>query len=242
MTPPQLLSFINQFSRVTDSEVRRYCQAQGVQFARDVSPIWGICPGVEFAASGTHTEGASPAWLTDTLDVDGALGYHDEDKDGVVYIKVADIPGYDWRTTASHECLEVKGDSPANMWALGPDGQTMFAYELADPVEGDVYEVDGVPMSNFVFPAWFDPNAARGSRFDFMGKLSAPFTMTAGGYMIVWSISGQPTQQFGAFKHEIAPRVHIHYGPDVSESRRIGIENKYRRTGRRDPYKYKVKP
>lgn len=233
MTPPQLITFVNGFSKVSDAEVAAYVKAQGVQFARDVGPIWGICPGVEFTPGGKGpSANACPAWLSDTLDVDGALGYHDEDENGVPYIKVANIAGYDWRTTASHECLELKGDSPANIWALGPNG-AMVAYELADPVEGDSYEVDGVPMSNFVLPAWFDPNAAPGSRLDFLGKLSKPFTMTPGGYLIVWTIKGQPTQQFGAHAAEISPGLHVHFGPAVSFERQQAIIRKYKHTGRR---------
>lgn len=233
MTPPQLITLVNGFSRVTDAEVASYARAQGVQFARDVSPMWGICPGVEFTPGGrSPSPGASPAWLSNTIDVDGALGYHDEDEYGVPYIKVADVQGYDWRTTCSHEFLEVKGDSPANIWAQGP-GNTMVAYELADPVEGDSYDVDGVPMSNFVLPAWFDPQAAPGSRLDFMGRLSQPFTMTPGGYMIVWHLNGQPTQTFGQHVHELAPGLHVHFGSAVSLERRAGIVAKYRKTGRR---------
>jgi hypothetical protein len=233
MTPPQLISFVNGFSRVSDADVATYVKAQGVQFARDVAPIWGICPGVEFTPGATAApDGACPAWLSDTLDVDGALGYHDEDAHGNPYIKIADISGYDWRTTASHECLELKGDSPANIWAqMSPT--EMVAYELADPVEGDTYEIDGVPMSNFVLPAWFDPQAAHGSRLDFLGKLTKPLTMTAGGYMIVWTLRGQPTQVFGAHVHEVSPGLHIHFGVGVSVERRAGIIAKYRKTGRR---------
>lgn len=235
MTPPQLISVLNGFSAVSDADVAAYVKAQGVQFARDVAPIWGICPGIEFTPGAKSApDGAASMLLSDTLDVDGALGYHDEDSTGLPYIKVADIAGYDWRTTASHECLELKGDSPANIWALGP-GNTLVAYELCDAVEGDSYEIDGVPMSNFVLPAWFDPNASSGSRFDFLGKLSKPFTMSSGGYMIVWHITGQATQVFGAHAHEVSPGLSIHFGPAVTTERRAGIIAKYRKTGRRAP-------
>lgn len=235
MTPPQLITFINGFTNISDEEVATYVRAQGVQFARDVAPIWGNCPAVEFdPGSRLPSVDAVPAWLSDTLDVDGALGYHDEDETGLPYIKVANIDGYDWRTTASHECLELKGDSPANIWALGPD-EDMVAYELGDPVEGDSYEIDGVPMSNFVLPAWFDPNASPGSRLDFMGKLTKPFTMTPGGYLIVWTIRGQPTQQYGAHASVVHPGVHIHFGSAVTPERRAGVIAKYKKTGRRAP-------
>lgn len=235
MVPPQVIALINGFSGVSDDLVAQYAHAQGVQFARDVSPIWGICPGVTFTPGATTApDGACPCWLADTLDVAGALGYHDEDAHGNPFIKVANVAGYDWRTTASHEALELKGDSPANIWAQA-DATTMIAYELCDPVEGDSYEVEGVPLSNFVLPAYFDPQAAPGSRLDFLGKLTKPLTMTPGGYMIVWTISGQPTQVFGAHVNEIWPGLHVHFGPNVSVEKRAGIVAKYRKSGRRAP-------
>lgn len=236
MTPAQLITFINGFSRVSDAEMAAYVRAQGMQFAHDVAPYWGICPGVEFVPGATAPAlaSAAPAWCTDTIDVQDALGYHDEDENGNPYIRVADLPGYDWRTTASHECLELAKDSSANLWAQAGSRQ-LVAYELADPVEGDTYEIDGVPMSNFVLPAWFDPRASAGSRLDFLGKLSQPLTMTAGGYMIVWSLIGEPTQVFGAHVHEVQPGLHIHFGPAVSLERRAAVIAKYRKTGRRAP-------
>jgi hypothetical protein len=229
-----LLTFINGFSKVSDAEVAKYIQAQQTQFTRDVEPIWGECPALEFTPGGkAPSPGASPAWLQDTLDVPNALGYHDEDARGVTYMKIGNLPGYDWRSTASHECLEIKGDSPANIWAQ-MDEKTFVAYELADPVEGDTYEIDGVPMSNFVYPAWFDPQAAPGSKFDYLGKLTKPLTMTAGGYMIVWTVSGRPTQVFGAFVREVSLDLHIHFGADVPQDRRDAIVAKYQKTGRRN--------
>ena len=40
-------------------------------------------------------------------------------------------------------------------------------------------------MSNFVYPSWFEPfEHPRGTKFDHMGSLKAPFSMTEGGYVI----------------------------------------------------------
>ena len=40
-------------------------------------------------------------------------------------------------------------------------------------------------MSNFVYPTWFEPfKHPRGTKFDHLGLLKAPFTMTKGGYVI----------------------------------------------------------
>jgi hypothetical protein len=41
-------------------------------------------------------------------------------------------------------------------------------------------------MSNFVHPSWFEPfKHPPGTKYDHLGLLKKPFSMTKGGYMIV---------------------------------------------------------
>ena len=73
----------------------------------------------------------------------------------------------------------------ANLWAQAANG-TEYAYEMSDPVEEDTFLVDGIEMSNFVHPAWFEPfKHPPGTKFDHLGRLTKPFSMTKGGYVIV---------------------------------------------------------
>jgi hypothetical protein len=99
--------------------------------------------------------------------------------------------------TASHELFEMAIDPIANLWAeSGPSRE--FAYEMCDAVEEDTFLVDGLPMSNFVYPEWFEPfKHPRGTKFDNMGLLKAPFTMTKGGYVII-RFRGRVTERFGS--------------------------------------------
>jgi hypothetical protein len=197
MTPPVLLSVVNQSQRMTDAEVQRMTLAGAAQLVQHYGPIYGKVPMLEFVHAGqTPTGGSSPITIVDVPDIDGALGYHDEDASGMAFARIFVNPTLDnggttltgpnaVSVTFSHEVLELIGDSPANRWVDGPGGSD-FAFEMCDAVEGDAYEIDGVSMSNFVLPAFFDPRADRASnKFDFLGKLSRPFTMTPGGYQIV---------------------------------------------------------
>ncbi|WP_187435628.1 hypothetical protein [Bradyrhizobium hipponense] len=85
---------------------------------------------------------------------------------------------------ASHELFEMVLDPMANLWA-DKNRNTQYAYEVCDAVEEDSFPVNGLPMSNFVYPAWFEPfQHPRGTKFDHMGSLKAPFSMTEGGYVI----------------------------------------------------------
>ena len=57
-------------------------------------------------------------------------------------------------------------------------------------------EVDGVSVSNFVMPAWFDPQAAPTAQFDKLGLLTSPFGIVKGGY-VVYATAGKEQQKFG---------------------------------------------
>jgi hypothetical protein len=99
--------------------------------------------------------------------------------------------------TACHELFEMVIDPLANLWAEAADG-TEYAYEMSDPVEEDTFRVDGIEMSNFVHPSWFEPfKHPPGTKFDHLGLLKKPFSMTKGGYVIV-KRKGKVTQEYGS--------------------------------------------
>ncbi len=224
--------------------------AVGQQLARHVAPVWGAVPALEFVPSDGSPSmlDAALCYIDDYSDIEGALGYHYEADDGTPTLRVFAAEILDGggavltsasavSVTLSHEVLEVVGDAAANRWADGPGGRA-YAVELADAVQGDAYDVDGVAVSNFVLPAFFSPRAGAGTRFDFLGRLSAPFTMTPGGYQIT---RGTPTDDdtvWGAgdaFTEVVLPGMSLSCGPDVPERKRLGLLAKYRgaQTGRR---------
>jgi hypothetical protein len=124
----------------------------------------------------------------DDADEAGALGYHDLTKDGQpvskVFVKTTIADNQLVSVTACHELFEMAIDPIANLWAEAEDG-TEYAYEMCDAVEEDTFLVDGIPMSNFVHPSWFEPfKHPPGTKFDHLGLLKKPFSMTKGGYVI----------------------------------------------------------
>jgi hypothetical protein len=162
-------------------------------------PIWGY----ELKLYNTTT--AKPSdWRMiyfDDADTAGALGYHDLTDKGQpiakVFVKTTLADHQLVSVTACHELFEMAIDPIANLWAEGPDGKE-YAYEMSDPVEEDTFQVDGIEMSNFVHPAWFEPfKHPTGTKFDHLGRLTKPFSMTKGGYMIV-KTKGKVSQVFGS--------------------------------------------
>jgi len=169
------------------------------------SPHWGRQGTVQL----TETHDAVPnTWslvFFDDADQPGALAYHDEEGHepvSKVFVKTTLDDGQLVSVSATHELVEMLADPPANRYASGANWQTMFAFEVADPVEGDSFDVDGFQMSNFVLPSWFESDPFSGtSQYDFMGKLTTPFTLDAGGYAIV-TRAGEFHQVFGSAEKE----------------------------------------
>ena len=76
--------------------------------------------------------------------------------------------------------------------------RTSYAYEMCDPVEEDIFMVDGIAMSNFVYPSWFEPfKHPPKTKYDHLGKLKKPFSMTKGGYVII-KRNGRVKEHFGS--------------------------------------------
>jgi hypothetical protein len=87
--------------------------------------------------------------------------------------------------TACHEICEMLIDPAINMWADGPDG-TLYAYEMCDACEEETFEIDGITMSDFVYPAYFERFRAPNSvQFDYLKRISQPFEILQRGYSLV---------------------------------------------------------
>lgn len=208
-----IITIINQSTLVSNDDVALMTRACWTQLRDHAAPAWAKVPlPVVYA---TDASAAPPgSWVIavlDNADQAGALGYHDITSGDIVYGKVFAGPVLDNGGNAltaalsvasvlSHEVLETFVDPNCNLWA-DRDGRTSIALEVGDPVESDSYviQVDATPVmvSNFVTQKWFDPYGKRRSGgFDYMGKCTAPFQMTRGGYIIKMR-DGAVTQQFG---------------------------------------------
>src|SRR2546428_13648955 len=149
-----------------DADAGKAVPALQAQVHDDFAPAWGVDADLVFIPRGA----APPAgawWLTilDNSDQAGALGYHDLTDQGLPLGKVfagTDIQfGSEWTVTASHQVLEMLGDTGINLAAYldQPNGgMRMYAYEVCDACEADqfAYTIDGVLGTDFVYPAWVE--------------------------------------------------------------------------------------
>ncbi|MEJ1970670.1 MAG: hypothetical protein WDN03_18890 [Rhizomicrobium sp.] len=162
-------------------------------------PVWGYPVKLYVARTAKPTD-----WqliFFENADQAGALGYHDLTHKGQpvskVFVKTTLDDHELVSVTACHELFEMAIDPIANLWAQASDG-TLYAYEMCDAVEEDTFPVNGIAMSNFLHPAWFEPfQHPAGTKYDHLGKLKAPYTMTKGGYVITMK-DGKVSQSFGS--------------------------------------------
>lgn len=163
------------------------------------APIWGTHATLVKAT--TFQPGAWAIVFLDSADVQGALGYHDLTPDGLplskVFVKTTLADHQKVSVTACHELAEMLVDPAINLWAEDSRG-TMYAYEMADAVEEAEFAIDGIAMSDFVYPAYFEAfRKARSTQFDYLRKVSRPFQILGGGYSII-SKGGKVSQIFGS--------------------------------------------
>jgi len=206
------IALVNHSTKLSNDDLNTIARVLNFQMQYHAGPAWDLKPAsVACYRSEASVPASSKKLLAfDNADQAGALGYHDETPTGEVYGKVfvqtilqyGGVPLHgplSVAATFSHEALEMWRDPHINEWAQGPNGK-LYAIELGDPVENDYYDVpvgsQKVSVSNFALPAWFDAAKLAGARYDYMGKLHAPFSMTAGGYMIVMA-GGKVSEVFG---------------------------------------------
>ncbi len=167
-----------------------------------VAPVWGTpC---RLVRSADFMAGTWAVGFFDDCDDSSVNGYHELTPDGLpfskVFVRSLVAAGEPVSITASHELAEMLVDPAINLFSSGPRRRVVYAYEVADPVESDTFELDGLPMSDFVYPAYFETFHQPGSaKFDHLDLLTEAFELRPGGYQILLA-KGRWTQEFGSPK------------------------------------------
>jgi hypothetical protein len=83
---------------------------------------------------------------------------------------------------ASHELAEMLVNPGCNLWARGR-GNRLYSYEICDAVEEEIFKIDRLAMSDFVYPAYFDAHRKpKSAQFDHLNRITRPFELLKGGY------------------------------------------------------------
>ena len=165
-----------------------------------VAPVWGTP--AKLVKSSNFLKDAWAIVFLDDADEPDALAYHDLTPAGLplskVFVRTTIKNGDLVSVSASHELVEMLVDPAINLMTTGPNPKLVYAYESADPVEELTFNVNGIPMSDFVYPSYFEVfHKAKSVRFDHLNKVKKPFEILTGGYQIVFE-NGKWKQVFGS--------------------------------------------
>ena len=232
---------VKNFSTVVaDSEAAKAIPSFQKQVSGDFGPVWGLDANLRLL--GKKEKVPAGAWVLaifDNADQAGALGYHDLAKSGQplgkVFAKTTIDNGGKWTVTFSHELLRDarrsqrqfcrvrrRCSSPLRVRGLRRGGGRRTGYAI-----------DGVTVSDFVLPGWFEPlHVAKGEKFAHKSKVGGPFELLAGGYIGYYDLNGGGWQQLTAREPADVRMLSARSaGPGSYEQRpRVGSRRERRRT------------
>ncbi|WP_413674378.1 hypothetical protein ACEN9H_08445 [Massilia cellulosiltytica] len=142
-------------------------------FARD----WHLSAGV--AVQSEPSDGVVPVFIVSD-DLGGLAGFHML-KNGWPYAVVRYGPT--WSVAASHEVLELIADPTGDRTALGnwSGGPCSYVVEVCDPCQLVNYPCNGVLVSDFCLPAYYEQNPPPGSQLSWCNAIKGPKQVLPGG-------------------------------------------------------------
>jgi len=182
------IAVLNRSRVVPDDGARAMVEAIQIQVTAHWTPVWGIPATLSYVSTGEPDPTDPDLWivvLLNTSDEAGALGYHDRTKSGrpigKVFAQTDLAVGASVSVTLSHEVLEMLADPTINLLAAA--GKRLWAYEVCDACEDDSfgYLINGVLVSDFVFPNYFCPDFP--GPYDYMKVIPTPLAILKNGYM-----------------------------------------------------------
>lgn len=182
------IALVSKTKKIKMSELTQVAAALQKQATRDLGPIWNIQATVDvFPKLQDVPSGYWPIIIREKLDDPSAAGYHtDKYRQPFALVKFDES----WSLTCSHEMCEMLVDPFGNrMVSSGSvktgQGRVNYLVEVCDPSEDDLfcYSVNGIQLSDFYTPHYFDPVKAAAIRYSFTGAITQPKQVLKGGYL-----------------------------------------------------------
>jgi hypothetical protein len=185
------VALVSESKRISHGALSIVSAAIQKQVSRDLGPIWNIQATVDaFEKLEDVPLGYWQLIIMDKIPYDAA-GIHLNRDNGQPYALVQ--YSSDWSLTTSHEALEMLVDPSGNRTVATnspkPDqGRVLILVEVSDPSEAAEfgYSVNGVVVSDFYTPNFFDPVTAPGVRYSYTGAIKEPRQVLEGGYISWW--------------------------------------------------------
>jgi hypothetical protein len=195
-----IIAILNE-SKLQDVEVLEAIRAINRQITEDFERIWGYGGELRLLASGHDID-------LDLIRSDAII--HLKEKTTALHtytdtglptghvwtnmIALADESQVwlQWTAALSHEALELIADPHLNTLVRGPHPldrrREVFHFrEICDPVQSNTYQIDGVWVSNFVLPHYYNSLGEPAGRNDFLGTVLKAFIWNPpNGYVGIW--------------------------------------------------------
>lgn len=191
------LGLVDMTGQIDVDLVHSAAIALNLQVTRDLPQFWPVSATVTYLPNPNKIPaGIWPVQLVKTLPPDEG-GFH-SDKHKQPYAKViASRSDPSWTIDASHEILEMLVDPYGNRMQSSvaieivrgkiQDGTGQYGYlvEACDPCEDNryAYTINGVAVSDFITPHFYDPMVTSGTRYSFTGAIKGPRQILPGGYI-----------------------------------------------------------
>lgn len=189
-----VVAIYSQTLLIQFDELKRVVAAMQVQISRDLKPHWNVdATLIAVENEGQVPAGAWRAIIKDIIPVD-VYGYHTTDERGVpiTYMRWQS----NWTVTLSHELMEMLVNPYGNRVMSGhefygqprdndPTNDVEYLTEIADPTQtvNNGYDIEGVRVSDFYLPSFFDLAYTEGKQYSFTGAIKAPMALTEGGFI-----------------------------------------------------------
>src|ERR1035438_10399326 len=191
------IGLVDKTGKIDTELLQETAAAISIQITRDLSPIWDVQATVQHLPSPKKIPvGVWPVFLVAKLPPDEG-GFH-LDKKNQPYAEVIGTPASaGWTLDASHEIVEMLVDPMGNRLqssraieisgsgVADTTGAFEYLVEACDPCEADAYaySINGIAVSDFITPNFYDPVVNSGTRYSFGGNIPAPRQVLPGGYI-----------------------------------------------------------
>jgi hypothetical protein len=171
--------------------------ALNTQVMRDLTQYWNVQATVRYLPNPKSIPvGVWPVLLVAKLPP-GEGGVHLTKKNQPYSLVIGTPDSSDWTIDASHETLEMLVDPSGNklessraIKIVGKDtedtaGEFQYLVEVCDPCEANqyAYPINGIAVSDFITPHFYDPVVVAGTRYSFGGNITKPRQILPGGYI-----------------------------------------------------------
>src|SRR5579864_7947614 len=191
------VGLVDKTGELDSKLVQAAAASLNIQVMRDLTQFWSVQATVRYLPDPTHIPvGVWPVFLVAKLPP-GEGGVHLDKKNQPYSLVIGTPHRNDWTIDASHETIEMLVDPAGNRMQtsraiaiVGNDvqdavGEYDYLVEACDPCEADeyAYSIQGIAVSDFITPHFYDPVVTSGTRYSFGGNIKKPRQLLPGGYI-----------------------------------------------------------